>query len=82
MKSLEIRLKNAVLDVKLDNILRGIARSPERCARNLVDLGKSVSPKELTRIEYRLLYDEFLRLGISSDIEGTKRNFFRHFTPD
>ena len=51
MKSLEIRLKNAVLDVKLDNILRGIARSPERCARNLVDLGKSVSPKELTRIE-------------------------------
>ena len=39
MKSLEIRLKNAVLDVKLDNILRGIARSPERCARNLVDLG-------------------------------------------
>ena len=79
MKSLEIRLKNAV---KLDNILRGITRSPERCARNLVDLGKSVSSKELTRIEYRLLYNEFLRLCTSSDIEGTKKNFFRHFTPD
>ena len=48
MKSLEIRLKNAVLDV----------------------------------IEYRLLYNEFLRLCTSSDIEGTKKNFFRHFTPD
>ena len=30
MKSLEIRLKTAVLDVKLDHILRGIAKSPER----------------------------------------------------
>lgn len=82
MKSLEIRLKTAVLDVKLDHILRGIAKSPERCARSLVDLGKSISPKELTRIEYRLLYSEFLKLCASSDIEGTKKNFFRHFNPD
>lgn len=82
MKSLEIKLKTVALDIKLDNILRDIAKSPERCARNLIELGKSASPQKMTRIEYKLLYNEFLKLCASSDTKGAKKQFFRHFTPN
>lgn len=59
MPTLEYKLKRAALSVAVDITLRGKDRSPERCARNLMELGGTVRP-QLTKEQRAGAYEQLL----------------------
>lgn len=77
--TLELKLKRAALNAAVDITLKGMKRSPERCARNLIELGISAFPNLLSEKEKNVLYDKILIVCKNVDINAAKELFFQSF---
>ena len=79
MITLELKLKKIVLNAAVDILLKGINKSPERCVRNLIELGTNAYPDSLTKSECKDLNNHLLELCKSHDKEKVKKMFFASF---
>jgi hypothetical protein len=59
--TLENKLKKVAVCAAVDITLRGKDRSPERCARNLLELGESVT-KHMDKAQRERAYEELLEV--------------------
>ena len=75
---LERKIKRAVLNTAVESALKGMDKSPERCARNLVELGLTALPGNLGKGEDDI-YNELLSLCRNGDNQGAKALFFAAF---
>lgn len=73
------RLKKAAVTAALDIRLARIHRSPERCARNLMELGLSAFPDRLTKDEQFILLQKFMMLCKSHDAIKARELFLASF---
>ncbi|HWT73937.1 MAG TPA: hypothetical protein VN258_04350 [Mobilitalea sp.] len=67
----EGKIKKVALLVALDISLKRMKRSPERCARNLMELGLGAYPDRLTvqeRMEYQQKLLDACRHGDSNEV--------------
>ncbi|MEM1484433.1 hypothetical protein V6615_06075 [Oscillospiraceae bacterium PP1C4] len=46
--TIDIKIKRATLEIALRHMLRGAKKSPERTARNLIEIGSSLSKLNLS----------------------------------
>ena len=77
--TLELKLKKAMLISAIDIIVKGANKSPERCARNLIELGVKAYPNTLTKSQQKELYTNLLGLFKDKDISKAKDLFFLTF---
>jgi hypothetical protein len=73
------RLKKAAVTAALDIRLARMRRSPERCARNLMELGLSAFPDKLTKDEQMILLQKFMIVCKNRDIIKARELFFASF---
>jgi hypothetical protein len=73
------KVKKAAVTAALDIRLARMHRSPERCARNLMELGICAFPGKLTKDEQLLLQQEFMLLCRNRDIIKARELFFASF---
>ena len=76
---LESKLKRAALSAAVDVALKNLKKSPERCARNLVELGTSAFPNRINNQEKDVLYHGLLNLCKNVDADGAKELFSKYF---
>lgn len=76
---LESKLKQAALTVALDISLRRMKKSPERCARNLVELGLTAYPDEFSKKDRLDIYQKLLDLCKEDNTEEVRALFFNTF---
>ncbi|MDF2567525.1 MAG: hypothetical protein K0R90_981 [Oscillospiraceae bacterium] len=79
MTSLESKLKKIALNLAIDALLRSAQRSPQRCARNLVELGSSAYPNALNKEQLQELSVDLLVLCKNHQPQKTKERFFSAF---
>ncbi len=77
--TLELKLKRAALNAAVDIALKGLKKSPERCARNLIELGTTAFPDAVNKADKEILYDKLLYLCKKIDTEAAKELFFSTF---
>ena len=77
--TLELKLKCAALNAAVDITLKGLKKSPERCARNLIELGTSAFPNLLSEKEKDILYNKILNVCKNVDLIAAKELFFQSF---
>ncbi len=73
--SIEHKLKGALLITSVDVILKGAERSPKRCCRNLLELGRKAYPDKLTKKQQKELKGELIALCKSNNIPKLKELF-------
>lgn len=73
------RIKKAAVTAALDIRLARMLRSPERCARNLMELGIGAYPDKLTKDEQLILQQRFLILCKNRDIIKARELFLASF---
>lgn len=73
------KFKKAAVIAALDITLTRVHRSPERCARNLLEIGTSAFPNKLTRQEQATLLQELLLLCRKKDIINIRNLFLMYF---
>jgi hypothetical protein len=72
-------LKKVALLAAVDIRLTRLRKSPERCARNLMELGLSAFPDKLTKKEQTAASKEMLTVCKSSDVLKARELFSRIF---
>lgn len=77
--TLEHRLKKILINGAADLILKNNFKSPERCARNLLELGKSAYPDLLTKAQAKELYGDLLNLCRDHETQKAKELFVLKF---
>ena len=77
--TLEYKLKKAALFAAVELTLRRMRRSPERCARNLIELGIAAFPGKIQKNEVNATYHEFLSICQNADAEAARELFFKVF---
>ncbi|MDP4153581.1 MAG: hypothetical protein Q8865_09130 [Bacillota bacterium] len=77
--TIERKIKRAAQSVAVDIALKRMRRSPERCARNLVELGSASCAHRLSRSEFKEIYDKLLAICRESDEEAAREMFFMTF---
>lgn len=77
---LENRLKQVALNAAVDISLRRMKKSPERCTRNLVELGMSAYPDQLTKEETNEFSQKLLTVCKQGDCQEARELFFRTFS--
>lgn len=76
--ALDDKIKRVTLMVSIKHLLKGAKKSPERVARNIIEIGCNARKMETEKIEQKL-YDELLEL-IKSAKEQTIINWvMEHF---
>lgn len=75
----EGKLKKVALIAAVDISLKRISKSPERCARNLLELGLSAYPDKVLKEEQAQLYTKLLILCKNGDAQETKNLFITTF---
>ncbi|BCN31172.1 hypothetical protein [Anaeromicropila herbilytica] len=73
-----IDIRHIAIEKSLNIILRSSKRSPERCARNLLELGTGVYKKN-SNVMKEGLYPLFVDLCKKNDKEAIKELFYRTF---
>lgn len=73
-----IKFKYISIDKTLNITLRNMQKSPERCTRNLLELGLAISNKKYDLVQQKL-YPEFLELCKNNDKTAVKELFFSYF---
>lgn len=73
------KIKEAAVTAALDIRLARMLRSPERCARNLMELGVNAFPNKLTKEEQLILQQRFMLLCRNRDIIKARELFFASF---
>lgn len=76
---LELKLKQAALKVAVDISLRRMKKSPERCARNLIELGITAYPDKTSKKDRQNFYQKLLDICKSENIEEARSFFFETF---
>jgi hypothetical protein len=76
---LEVKLKQAALKVAVDISLKRMKKSPERCARNLIELGTTAYPDKIPKKDHQNFYQKLLDICKSEDIEEARKLFFETF---
>ncbi len=77
--TLESKMKKTMLSVAVEAALRQAKRAPERCARNLMELGERAYPGFLNDEQLKCLQTYFISLCKQNDLNGIKEAFFFHF---
>jgi len=72
-------LKRTALLVALDLSLKRMKRSPERCARNLIELGLTAYPDRLSKKEQSEIMSELMRACKSEDASKVRELFLDTF---
>lgn len=73
-----IKFKYIAIDKTLNIILRNMQKSPERCSRNLLELGATINSKNYN-LQQQKLYPEFLELCKNNDKTAVKDLFCSYF---
>lgn len=76
---LEFKLKEAALIVAVDISLKRMKKSPERCARNLMELGVSAYPEKVQKKDRPVFFQKLLTICKADDMNGAKELFFNTF---
>ena len=76
---LESKIKQAALLVAVDISFRRIKKSPERCARNLMEIGINTFPDKLAKKEYDSFLQELIFLCKDSDAQGARELIIKIF---
>lgn len=71
--------KSIVININIDYILKSITKAPERCARNIVELGLASTIKDNLKAQKDLLYNKLLTILKSENISEIKEWFFKTF---
>ena len=77
--SLEYKLKYVALNAAVDITLKGAKKSPERCARNLIELGTTAFPEISEKTDKDILYKKLLELCVNTETTEAKNLFFSVF---
>lgn len=75
----EGKLKRVALIAAVDINLKRISKSPERCARNLLELGLTAYPDKLMKTDQNEFYNRLLLLCKNGDVQSTKDLFISKF---
>ena len=75
----EGKIKKAALLVALDISLKRMKKSPERCARNLMELGSAAYPDKLSKKEQQELLNELVSVSKGGDMNKVKDLFVEIF---
>lgn len=54
--------KSIVMSINLDFLLRNLNKGKERCARNIIEFGFSLSPKDNLQLQKDLLYNNLMTI--------------------
>lgn len=76
---LEMKLKKAAIIAALDIALSRMQKSPERCARNLMELGHTTYPGRLNKEQQCEMSQLLLELCKKGDTAGTRELFLSAF---
>ena len=79
---LESKIKQAALLVAVDISFKRIKRSPERCARNLMELGINTFPNKITQNQYDDFSQKLILLCKKNDAQGARELFKKIFFQD
>jgi hypothetical protein len=77
---LENKLKQVALNAAVDISLRRMKKSPERCTRNLLELGLSAYPDQLSKAESNELSQKLLTVCKHGEYQEARELFFNTFT--
>lgn len=72
------KVKNIALDKMISIILRNSDKSPERCTRNLLELGSTLR-KDSSKAKDCTIYQAFLELCKHNEINQIKELFYHIF---
>lgn len=75
----EGKLKRVALIAAVDISLKRINKSPERCARNLLELGLNAYPDKLLKKDQSDFYNKLLALCKSEEIQEVRTLFLTTF---
>lgn len=73
------RIKKAAVTAALDIRLARMLRSPERCARNLMELGLNAYPDRIPKEEELILLQSFMEICRAKDVIKARELFFASF---
>jgi hypothetical protein len=76
---LEMKLKKAAIIAALDITLARMQKSPERCARNLLELGLTTYPGKLDKKRQGEMSQLLLELCKKGDAAGARELFLSGF---
>lgn len=79
---LESRLKQAALMVAVDICLKRLNKSPERCAKKLMELGSSAYPDRILKRDYQDFYEKFLAACKGEDMDSVRTLFLSIYNKD
>ena len=79
---LESKIKQAALLVAVDISFKRIKRSPERCARNLMELGINTFPNKISKNQYDDFSQKLILLCKNGDAQGARELFIHVFFQD
>lgn len=77
--TLEGKLRKVAVIAAVDISLKRIGRSPERCARNLIELGTNAYPNALSKKDQVILYSTLLCICEANNTQGAKELFIKTF---
>lgn len=76
---LESKIKKAALLSAIDISMKRMKKSPERCARNLMELAINTYPNKLAQNEYNDYLQKLLIICKNNDIQGAREFFTQIF---
>lgn len=76
---LESRLKQAALNAAVDISLKRMKKNPERCSRNLLELGLTAYPDKISKKDSSDFYLQLLDICKREAVEEAKALFYNTF---
>ncbi len=77
--ALETKIKQAALMTAVDISLKRMQKSPERCARNLTELGFMTFPNKISKDTRDDFFEKLLLLCKAGDSQGARELFTNTF---
>jgi len=76
---LEAKIKKAALFAAVDISFKRMKKSPERCARNLMELGINTFPNKIAKSDYAIFSQKLLVFCKNNDLQGAHELFIEIF---
>jgi len=76
---LESKIKLAALLVAVNISFKRIKKCPERCARNLMEIGINTFPNKITKKQYDNFSQKLILLCKNNDAQGARELFIQIF---
>ena len=71
--------KSIIISVNIDILLKNITNSPNRVARNIIELGLASTLKENLKLQKELLHKNLMTLLQQGNVDEIKDWFFKTF---